>query len=167
MAKKWSIVPWTDPNGNLPSREFQYTGKDAYDAIMAVTQAPFVGECEGTAELAILYATAQVMATDKDAFNQLFHNRLIFGVQETQTQLSVMQLLPSHQQLYYYGTPPVNITTRDMVPGDWVYMKNADYGQQDHAGPWVGENAIYMGEYDKILNGQVSCIGSYANSSLY
>jgi hypothetical protein len=37
-----------------------------------------------------------------------------------------------------------------MVPGDWVYMKNTPQYTGEY---WNGENAIYMGQYDSVLNG--------------
>ncbi len=149
----WSVVP--APQGaTLPSREFQYSGSDAYGAIMSITQAPYAGECEGTAEIAILYAAAQVMGPD--AFNQLFSTGLVFGPQLSgQPSPSVYMVLPQDQQLYAGNKLPgyvhVNtITTQDMVPGDWVYMKNTP---KYHGVYLNGENAIYMGQYDSVRNG--------------
>lgn len=154
----WNLVPLPSGSTRLTSLEFQYVGADAYAAIMSITAVPYVGECEGTAQIAVLYAAAQVMGPQ--AFNQLFRTGLAFGSQQPgQPALSVYKVLPMDQQLYvpnpYQGYIHVNsITTQDMVPGDWVYMQNTpQYPVQNPNGYWNGENAIYMGQYDSILNG--------------
>jgi hypothetical protein len=149
----WTVVP-APPGATLQSREFQYVGPDAYSAIMSITAAPYVGECEGTAEIALLYAAAQVMGAQ--AFNQMFPTGLVFGTQQPgQPGLSVFRVLPADQQLFAGNTLPGyvhvdTISTQDMVPGDWVYMKNTPQYTGEY---WNGENAIYMGQYDSVLNG--------------
>ena len=149
----WKVIP--APSGaTLRSREFQYVGADAYSAIMSISAAPYVGECEGAAEVTLLYAAAQVMGAQ--AFNQLFPTGLVFGPQQQgQPGPSVYGVLPRDQQLFAGNTLPgyvhvSTISTQDMVPGDWVYMKNTPRYTGEY---WNGENAIYMGQYDSVLNG--------------
>jgi len=153
----WQLVPST-LGPTHQSLEFQSKGPNAYAAIMAITAAPYVGECEGAAEIALLYAAAQVMK--QQAFNAMFPAGLVFGSpQSEQPELSIFKLLPMDQQLFVPNSDPryihVNtITTQDMVPGDWVYMINTpQYAIDNPNGFWIGENAIYMGQYDSIQNG--------------
>jgi hypothetical protein len=147
----WTVVP-APPGAAWPSREFQYVGPNAYAAIMSITAAPYVGECEGTAMITLLYAAAQVMGPK--AFNQMFPTGLVFGPQlPGQPSPSVFNVLPTDQELFA-GYNVTTITTQDMVPGDWVYMQNTpQYQAKDPNGYWNGENAIYMGQYDSVLNG--------------
>lgn len=142
----WKPVPSSGP---LPSRGFYYQGPNAYDAIMSITKAPFVGECLGTAEIAILFATADLIG--KAAFNQMFPTGLWFGPEQMPQPRSVMKVLPQQ----YYEAATGKIWTRAMVPGDFVYMKNRDdyYAKTNGTGYWNGENAIYMGQYDAIRQG--------------
>ena len=87
-------------------------------------------------------------------FNALFPNGLIFGNPQNngEPSLSVLQLLPQDQQMYAPKPPGTisTITTQDMVPGDWVYMKNTPKYTGQY---WNGENAIYMGTYDQLAGG--------------
>lgn len=146
----WSVVP-APAGSKVPSREFQYQGNDAYSAIMGITAAPYVGECQGTAEITMLHAVAEVIG--QHDFNELFPTGLWFGPRlpnqgPPENTRSVYTVLPQSEQLFVPQTTDT-IRTRYMVPGDWVYMKNTpEYGGEY----WNGENAIYMGTYDKILN---------------
>ncbi len=147
----WSVIP-ADPGDPNSSRAFRSKGNDAYAAIMSIPDADYYGECYGTIQIAILYSAAAVL--DHDAFNALFPNGLVFGTLNNWNQLSVARLLPQNQQNYEANGDKIG--RANMVPGDWVYMKNKDdYDQKtNHTGYWSGENAIYMGRYDRILNGQ-------------
>ncbi len=115
---------------------------DNYQALLSIPQAPFRGECYSTASLAVLYGVARVLG--RDAFNRMFPFSLTFGwgSLDNPSVLGVVQK--------YLTAPPFpgatarEITTRDMVPGDWVYMKNMN-GYT--GGAWNGENAIYIGKY--------------------
>jgi hypothetical protein len=146
----WTRVPAPAGSPN-PSREFRYTGHDSYSAIMSIPDAPYRGECFGTLQIAILYSAAKVLGQAE--FNAIFPNGLIFGTVENSTPLSIYQLLPSGQM--YFEGGPINLGRANMVPGDFVYMKNNDnYQSASPTGYWAGENAIYMGRYNSILNGR-------------
>jgi hypothetical protein len=114
---------------------------DNYTAILSIPKAPFCGECYSTASLAVLYGTAKVLG--KDAFNTMFPGPLTFGWGSLQNP-SVYSLTQNYliAPPFQGANPNTIITTKDMVPGDWVYIKNMD-GYK--GGYFNGENAICMG----------------------
>jgi hypothetical protein len=125
---------------------------DPYTAIIGITDAPYRGECYGTLQLAILHSAAVVLGPER--FNDRFPDgRLVFGTLNNWTDLSVVEFMPPQQQRY--ASLGHKIGRANMVPGDWVYMKNwDDYEKRVPGGYWTGENAIYMGRYDYILGGR-------------
>jgi Protein-glutamine gamma-glutamyltransferase len=135
--------------GPRDDNEFQYQGSDAYDAVMSLIRAPYIGECGGAADIAILYATAQTLG--KDPFNELFPGGLTLGPDLPGIHTSTGALLQSIDLSGPHGNNPPSLSTAAMVPGDLVYMSNLP-GYQ--GGPWSGENAIYMGNYDLISKGE-------------
>jgi hypothetical protein len=131
------------------SGEFVYYGRDSYDAILSIAKTPYRGECLGAAQIAILYATAEVLGKQvlgKQQFNQRFPQGLDFGFDPSGLPTSAQYLYA--KQLKYQN--PSNISTQGMVPGDLVYMHNLS---KYSGGPYTGENAIYMGNYDLISSG--------------
>jgi hypothetical protein len=143
----WYQLP-APAGSTLPSRAF-HSRSDVtpYDAIMHIIDKPYRGECYGTIQIAILYAAADNM--EPADFNALFPNGLAIGTLTNWQDLSVTQFLPQGQQ--FYEANGAKLGRANMVPGDWVYMKNNDqYEQLQPNGYWAGENAIYIGKTDHL-----------------
>jgi hypothetical protein len=113
-------------------------GVRASDAIDAVVNGKFRGDCYGAIQVTILQSARQVLGADR--FNALHPNGLKIA------QGGVRQ---------HSRSAPV--VAADMVPGDWVYLQNkSDYGTdltpegKKALWFWHGENALYMGRYDQM-----------------
>jgi hypothetical protein len=141
----WTPIKAAD-GSTLPSRAFHSrSDKTPYDAIMHIIDKPYRGECYGTIQIAILYATAKYM--EPGDFNDLFPNGLVIGTLANWQDLSVTKFMPQGQQ--FYEATGDKLGRANMVPGDWVYMKNNDaYENAQPNGYWKGENAIYIGKTD-------------------
>jgi Protein-glutamine gamma-glutamyltransferase len=117
-------------------------GVSASDAIDGICRAKFRGECLGAIEITILQAARKAIGDDR--FNAL-HSRGLKVGDET-----------SKMNTRHFRSA-AKVSVADMVPGDWVYMKNQDDYNKGlrrgvTPGPWQGENAIYMGRYDVDAN---------------
>src|SRR5271165_4920112 len=117
-------------------------GVRASDAIDGICRAKFRGECLGAIEFTILQAARKAIGNHR--FNALHSRGLEVGDEKGKTNAG-------------HFRPASRVSVADMVPGDWVYMKNQDDYNKGlrrgvTPGPWQGENAIYMGRYDVARN---------------
>jgi hypothetical protein len=121
--------------GSLP-------GVRASLAIDGITQRRFRGECLGALQITVLQAARRAVGPQR--FDALHPAGLKVGVSGGGAERHVRAA--------------ARVAVADMVPGDWVYMKNKDDYNSDlrpgtTPGPWSGENAVYMGRYDVDSDG--------------
>jgi hypothetical protein len=105
-------------------------GVSASDAIDGITGQRFRGECLGAVHITVLQAARQAIGAPR--FNQLHPDGLA---------------VPGPSAETHWRTGSLN--SRDMVPGDRVYIQNKDDYQlaAKAGGYWPGENALYMGRW--------------------
>ena len=138
-------------------------GMAASDCIDGLMRERFRGECLGTMQANVLHAARQALG--KARFDSLHSKGLAIGPKMMAASVHIRQARTQ--------------STANMVPGDWAYMKNKDdYGTDlrpgKKVGAWSGENAMYLGKFEKGPNGnpkfssratpRFSGLGAYAMS---
>ncbi len=136
----------------------------AAQAIDGLVSHRYRGECLGTLQIVALYSARKALGAAR--FNRLHPNGLDIGGPRAAAPMK-------------HFTDAASLSPRDMVPGDWVYMKNKDdYGTGLRPGRkpglWFGENAVYLGRFDIAPDGSArfgagatqrfSGLGLYARS---
>jgi hypothetical protein len=116
-------------------------------AIAALIANRFRGDCLGGIEIALLQAIDKTIG--KARFNKMFPDGLQ-GIGLAGSDARPRSALRATIGFQLSSSGP--ITVADMIPGDWVYMKNKyDYNTDLKPGVakgyWMGENTIYMGRY--------------------
>jgi hypothetical protein len=140
-------------------------GVKADDALEDIITHRFRGECLGALEICIFYGAD--IAIGATAFNDLHKDGLHeVGLPEGDPGMSIYKNLSTSGGRY---------GVQDLIPGDFVYMKNdSRYRQYLKPGVtdyWNGENTLYMGKYrtDKnhnpVYTGQV--LPRYSGMGLY
>jgi hypothetical protein len=135
------------------------SGVSAHDAVAGLFANKFRGECVGAAQACFFYGADQALKDPKAAdpnaaFNALQSGGLTIGkVSPSITkQIGVIVTTnPAFKGKKGYVTVD-SISEADLVPGDWVYIKNKDDYNSNlkpgvARGYYSGENAFYMGDY--------------------
>ena len=127
--------------GPAPFQFKTLAGVRSSEAIDGAVRNPFRGECLGALELTVLQAAKKALGPTR--FDQLHPAGLAIAMPGSSA--------TKHTR------PMARLKASDLVPGDWVYMKNKDDYNSDLRpnvipGPWTGENALYMGRY--VLNAE-------------
>ena len=184
---------WYAPQGALPTRETFKTASVAYwkNAKQTITQYdqfrgdPYlaiksicdvrsntIGECNGAIKACIWYGAA--IATGEDYFNVLHTDFLLMSKTDAgllSPSLGVHLILPN-----------ADTDIKTLIPGDWVYMINHNYGEiidkendfqgknfegvpllnSPHQYAWTGENYLLVGESNgqDLYEGLGSGVGS-------
>jgi hypothetical protein len=112
------------------------------EAIDGIVRHKFRGECLGAMQINVLHAARVALGDAR--FNQLHSKGLDIGPKATSCNIHTRQGRSNR--------------VADMVPGDWVYLKNKDdYGTDLRPGApmmyWQGENALYLGRFEIATNG--------------
>jgi hypothetical protein len=155
--RTWVKEAWDNPP--YPVTDYSYVfrtrpGVSAHAGIVGITTHRFRGECLGAIEICILRGAD--VAIGWAAFNKLHPG----GLHE----IGLLGSFPGMSIYKHVWVSTGQFTPEDMVPGDWVYLKNdSSYKQNLLPGKtdyWNGENAPYMGRYDKLPNGAPSYEGN-------
>jgi hypothetical protein len=109
-------------------------GMSAAESIDGIVHHRFRGECLGAMQLNVLHAARVALGPAR--FNALHPHGLDIGAKARS----------AHRHI----RTAASLKARDMVPGDWVYMKNKDDYNSDlrpgtPVGYWQGENAMFLG----------------------
>lgn len=113
------------------------SGTPASESIDGIVRDRFRGECLGAMQVNVLHAARVALGGER--FNRLHPKGLDIG--------------PSASSVMPHIREAKSVRSGDMVPGDWVYMKNKDdYGTDLRPGAapgyWSGENAVYLGKFE-------------------
>lgn len=113
-------------------------GAQAAEAIDGLVKNTFRGDCLGAIEATILQAARKAVGAPR--FNHLHPAGLEVG--------------PGTKSVFRHIRSVARFSANDMVPGDWVYMRNkTDYNTDLRPGVrpgyWTGENALFMGRYNR------------------
>jgi hypothetical protein len=138
-------------------------GTSAAESIDGIVHHRFRGECLGAMQLNVLHAARVALGPAR--FNALHPNGLDIGSKATSANRHIRRA--------------ASVRARDMVPGDWVYMKNKDdyntgLRPGTPVGYWQGENAMYLGrcelgpgrvpQFSVKATPRFSGMGAYAKS---
>jgi Protein-glutamine gamma-glutamyltransferase len=114
-----------------------HRGTSATEAIDGIVSHRYRGECLGAMQINVLHAAR--LALGAACFDRLHPNGLDIG--------------PKAKSVGVHIRSAASVNVRDMVPGDWVYMKNKDDYNTDlrpgvAPGYWQGENALCLGKFE-------------------